>query len=219
MNRRGVGRTAVVLGGAAIALLVSGAAAQANPDVVGPLPFFSEFPDFTGTTTGFAIPDVFDDEQGPMDIIPFGASIGSPVPGTGYEFTSALGIQNLNWVPVEPAGDFADTDEFQLTLPGVMGSTSDALFENDLQFASGGGFIDTIGSPEAGYAMTTLLSTVASRTPLLHAVRRLRHLVRRHAAIPDRVASYRTRIDFLRAITGQSAASLRRSATAEGYGA
>jgi hypothetical protein len=162
MNRRGVGSIAVILGGAAaaaaLALAATSATAQADTASPEPPPFLGEFPDFTGTPiTIFDIPGILQDVQGDVDL-PF---TGGPVlvPGTANEFTSVLGIQNA--VLSEESNGFSYADAFQLTLPGTMGSASDALFEDDFSISSTFGFQDLIGFPAAGYAMEASFSQIA----------------------------------------------------------
>lgn len=159
MKCRGIGNVAAILGAAAAAALaLAGTSATARADTAPPAPppFFDDFPSFTGTpTTIFDIPGILQDAQGDMDFAPFGY-IRS---GIGNEFTSVLGIQNLDWSYADPAGFFANIDEFQLTLPGTMGLTSDALFEQVVGITSiGDDFMYQIGSPAADYAMEFNLS-------------------------------------------------------------
>jgi len=163
MQHRGAGKFAAVLcaaAGAVLALVASSATARADTPPPSPPPFFEDFPDFTGTpTTIFDIPGFLQDAQGDMDFAPFGYVRD----GIGNEFTSVLGIQNLGWSYTEPAGYFATVDEFQLTLPGTMGLTSDALFEQMVGITNiGGDFMYEIGSPAADYAIEFNMSTAAA---------------------------------------------------------
>lgn len=158
MKHRDIGNVAAVLGAAAAAVLGlagTGATAWADTAPPAPPPFFDAFPDFTDTpTTIFDIPGVLQDVQGDMD-----SPLGYLRSGIANEFTSVLGIQNLGWSYTDPAGYFATVDEFQLTLPGAMGLTSDALFEQVVGITNiGQGFIYEIGSPAADYAMEFNLS-------------------------------------------------------------
>lgn len=167
MKHQGIENVAAVLGAAAAAALaLVGTSATAGADTAPPAPppFFEDFPDFTGTpTTIFDIPGILQDAQGDMDFAPFGYIRD----GIANEFTSVLGIQNLGWLYSDPTGYptgfFAAVDEFQLTLPGTMGLTSDALFEQVVGITNiGGDFMYEIGSPAADFAIEFNLSTAAA---------------------------------------------------------
>ncbi|MCV7260938.1 hypothetical protein [Mycobacterium shimoidei] len=155
MNGRRVGSIALVVGGAtaaaALALAATSATAQADTPVE-PSPFLGEFPAFTDTpTTIFEIPGILQDVQGDVETPFFGV-------GPANEFTSVLGIQNAALLEY---GGLIFVDELQLTLPGTMGSASDALFENDFQFESTFfGIADRIGFPAAGYALEAAFSEI-----------------------------------------------------------
>lgn len=160
MSGRNAGAAAATLSGAVLAtvfaLAAPGAAAHADTTSPEPAPFLSEFPAFTGTpTTVFEIPGVLQDVQGDMELTPFG----SPLSGTANEFTSVLGIQAFGWSQADSV-EFNDADAFEITFPGAMGSSSNALFEEAFAFSSIGNFTEAIAFPVADFAVELDLSTV-----------------------------------------------------------